>query len=101
MVQLHVGAASAVGVEYLGNQQKEIIEPALGQGSGDRRSAFAFAEAFVLDVRMGDFIALGGRVWIEGDDAVRLVNTADVAPFEPYLECTQQNVVECDRVGGY
>ena len=92
---------AAVGVKYLRNQQKRIKKPALGQGSGNRRTTLAFAEVFVLNMRMGDFIALGGWVRIKGDDAVRLVDRADVVPIEAYLECTQENVVELDRVGGY
>ena len=64
-IEFHVGAAPAVVAEHLGYQRKEVVEPAIGQGVGNRRAALAFTEALILDVRMGNVLITGRRVRID------------------------------------
>ena len=70
IVQLYIGTASAIGMEQLGDQQKEVVQAAFGQRSLDGCPAIALAELFVLDVRMGDVLALGGRIRIQCHDTI-------------------------------
>ncbi len=78
IAQLDVGATPAVRVQHLRDQQEEVIEPPRRQGRGDGRLAFALAEPFVPHVRMGDLVAPGGRMGVEGHNAVRPARMADV-----------------------
>ena len=70
VVQFHIGAAPAVGMEQLGNQNEEVMQAALSQGCPDGRAAFSFAKLFILDVGMGDVVASGRRVWVQRHDAI-------------------------------
>ena len=47
---------------------------------------------------MGDVVALGGRVGIEGDDTVWVANPSDQRPFEPNLETSESDVLEDNLV---
>ena len=83
VVQLDESAAAAVGAKHLGNENKEVVEPAFGQRCGNSRTAFAFAETFILDVGMRDAFVLLGRMRIEGDDSIFHGAISLLAPLKP------------------
>jgi hypothetical protein len=98
-VEFHVSAAPAVGVEHLGHEREEVIEPAIGQGAGNRRPSVAFTEAFILDMRMRDLFIEGGRVRIERHHAIGLLGGADLAPVQPDIKASEIDVFQNDCVG--
>ena len=99
-VEFHVGAAAAVGVQQPVHQQEEIMEPAFGQGGGDRGTTVALTELLVLDVGMRNIVTTGRWVRIKGHDPIGLRTVADVSPCEPDLEVAEQDAIEFDGVRG-
>jgi len=72
VVHFHVGTAPGVGEQGLAHKQKEVAKPALVQGGPDCRAAFTFAEPLVLNVRVRDFAAGGGRLGVQTRVSVTL-----------------------------
>lgn len=97
--QLDVGAALAVGMQHLGNEQKEIEQPTFAEGPADRRPAVALAELLVANMGMRVFVPLGGRIGIEG---LYLIGGGRVQflPRQPNTKPAQIDVVEHDPIGG-
>ena len=85
IVQFHIGAAPAIGVEHLRDQHEKVVQARFGQRGPDGHVALALANLFTLDVRMGDVVALGGRIRIEGHDAIRL-SISQTPPVQPDLK---------------
>jgi hypothetical protein len=91
--------APAVGVQYLGDQREEVVEPTVSQGAGNRRTAIAFAEAFVLNMRVRDALIAGSRVRIEGHHAIELLGTTDLRPVQPDFKAPELDQLQDNRVG--
>ena len=67
------------------NQEEEIAQPPLVEAMLDGGPAVAFAEPFVLNVRMRDAIVGCRRIGIEGLDTIGRRN-AQFFPGQPNLE---------------
>jgi hypothetical protein len=57
-------------VEQAEDQQKEVVQAALGQRGPNGKAPLPLAETPILDVGMSDILILGGRVGIEAHHAI-------------------------------
>src|SRR5262249_36766864 len=69
--QLDVGRTGVVGGQNAANEDERVGESAVGQGPPDRAGGVTGAELDARDVRVGDVVAAGCRVGVEGDNAER------------------------------
>ncbi len=98
-IDFDISTAPAVGVQYLGDQREEVVEPAVSQGAGNRRTAIAFAEAFVLNVRVRDALIAGSRPRIEGYHTIGLLAATDLCPVQTDFKASEIDLLQDDRVG--
>ena len=78
-LQSDVGAGRVVGLEDLADEDEEVEQSPLSQGTADRHAAVAFAELVPLNVRMGGVGTGRRRVGIQGDHLVASPPSARVA----------------------
>ena len=95
IVDADVGAGRGGSAEDLSDDQEEVVEPALLQGSFDRNSAIALAERVVLNVRMSRFRVSTGRIRFECHNSVGRGIAKPVA-FQHDLERAEVEVVKND-----
>lgn len=98
-VGFDISTAPAVGVQYLGDQREEVVEPAISQGAGNCHTTIAFAEALVLDMRVRNALVAGSRVRIESHHAIGLSGTTDLRPVQTDFKASEIDLLQDDRVG--
>ena len=83
----HIRAVRVVSSQQIGDDQKEIQQTALLERLLDWPVSFAFANGFVLDVRVGDALVGSSRIGVDGNDAiVTRMAARQITPVEADLE---------------
>lgn len=98
--QFHEWALRVVGPQHMGHECEKVQQPALGQRLADGLPAMPFAQNLIQHMRMGHVVAGGGRVGLEGHDAVTGLG-GQVFPVEPDLKRAEQHIFEFDRLGNH
>ena len=98
-VDFDISTTPAVGVQYLGDQREEVIEPAVSQRTGNRRTTIAFAETFLLHVWVCDALIAGSWPRIEGHDAIELFGRTDFLPRQSDIKASEVDVLQDNRIG--
>lgn len=97
--QRDVGTVRVVRRQDTADHGEKVREAALFQCRPYGRTAIAFTEHLVTDVRMRDRRIIGRRVGIQGPDAVRspLVHLAQVVQAQSHLKPAEIDFFERDR----
>jgi hypothetical protein len=76
-----MGTVGVVSLQDLVCEREEIEQSALSQGRADHRRPVSFAQDFVANMRVGDFVIASGRARSRGDDPISPL-PADLLPLE-------------------
>jgi hypothetical protein len=94
----NIRRAGVVSPEHLPNENEEVEEASLLQRLANGQMTSPFAESFVVNMGMGDFLIGVSGMRVLGHNAVRPV-IAEPVPIEHNTEGTQFQSFQIDRLG--
>lgn len=100
LVERDVGRVGVVGGQRLGDDHKEVEDPAGGERRPQGAGRLPLAESLVADMGMGDVRVAGGRSAAGGDDRVG-GDGPEPVDLQHDFKGAQLHAVEDDRFGGH